>query len=169
MRGCRPANSLVARTRSLHGGEAFFRVTVRPFNAAIFGEIVLFLITATFMRYRHAVLLLLIVTVGCSAGWKKVRAVEPENFPPRQQIQIWTGSQKRVFHAVRMDTLNLSGVPFQMDPECDSCRIFVPRGDIDSLRAGSKSAAFNKTTAAIVLTMLAWGLLYCAGGGCVQD
>lgn len=72
------------------------------------------------------------------AGWQRVAVPRDTVFAMRQQVQVWRGSEARVLHAVRLSADSLFGIPFQQHPSCDSCRITVPRGGVDSLRLGNR-------------------------------
>jgi hypothetical protein len=78
---------------------------------------------------------------GCSAGWERVELPSDTMLAPRQNVQVWHGSQPRVFHAVRVTADSLVGVPFQKHPSCDSCRIAMARSEVDSLRLGDPESA----------------------------
>lgn len=73
--------------------------------------------------------------LGCAAPPKPVLLPPPTGgFKPRQQVEIWRGSQAITLHGVHVFQDSLSGVPRWRHPDCDSCRIAVPLEGIDSLR-----------------------------------
>lgn len=87
----------------------------------------------------------LLVLSGCGAGWQRVEPASPAILPERQQVQVWTGRESRVLHGVVTDSVLLTGVPFHRPPGCDSCRVAIPRADIDSVRFGSRPKGFLKS------------------------
>ena len=106
------------------------------------------------VRVRVAVLGLGLLC-GCGA-WTRVELVSDTTLAPRQQVQVWRGSHKRLLHAVRLKGDSLVGVPFQRPPSCDSCRVAIPRSEVDSLRLGSMEGAGMAMSAVpfILLAML---------------
>lgn len=93
-------------------------------------------------RLVVAGLSVILMVSGCSAGWRRVEPTSHGAYDRRQQVQVWTGSQSRILHSVRFDTLSLSGVPFTKHPDCPSCRIAVPLATVDSVRVGNKETGF---------------------------
>jgi hypothetical protein len=75
---------------------------------------------------------------GCGAGWRRLDHLPPRGMPARAQVQLWMGRQSRVLHAVTVGADSVSGVPFHLPPECDSCRVAVARSAVDSMRIGSQ-------------------------------
>ncbi|MFL5530360.1 MAG: hypothetical protein ACJ8BC_00045 [Gemmatimonadales bacterium] len=62
---------------------------------------------------------------------------ENTELKPRQEVEIWRGSQATTLHGVQVRSDSLTGVPLWRPPDCDSCRVVMPLGDIDSLRTVS--------------------------------
>ena len=73
-------------------------------------------------------------------GWQRLDDLTPDTLPQRQQVQVWSAGKARVLHAVRIGGDSITGVPFQLSPTCDSCRVAIPRADVDSLRVGDQEA-----------------------------
>jgi hypothetical protein len=82
-------------------------------------------------------LILTLVNSACGAGWHRPDPLPSGALPPRQQVQVWQGGRARQWHAVRLEADSISGIPFIASPDCDSCRVSVPRAAVDSLRLGS--------------------------------
>jgi hypothetical protein len=81
-------------------------------------------------------LFVLLLTAGCGAGWRRIDSL-PATVAPSQQVQVWRNGQARVLHAVARTQDSLAGVPFQLPPDCDSCRVTLALTSIDSLRVGN--------------------------------
>lgn len=115
---------------------------------------------------RTALSVLLILTiaasqVGCGAGWNAVRQPWPDSLPPRQQVQVWQHGAKLQLHALRVSTDSISGVPFHEPIECDSCRVTVPRIEVDSLRRGSPERGFLRSIGVVAMVFYLLGALLC--------
>lgn len=88
---------------------------------------------------------ILLTCSACGAGWHRITPPEAAQLPVRRQVQVWhTGGLLRL-HAVRSTGDSVSGVPYLKAPTCDSCRVSVPWGEVDSLRTGSPEAGFLKS------------------------
>ena len=87
-----------------------------------------------FMRHpsRFAFLLL---AVGCSGGQWAPRRIEPP-FPlePSDIVGIWSGGKVEKWHAVVITPDSVSGIPYRMALQCDSCRHSMPRAQVDSMK-----------------------------------
>lgn len=97
---------------------------------------------------------------GCGAGWQ-ASPITPGPLPPRQQAQVWTGGRAQQWHAIVVTAESVSGVPFTQPPGCDSCRVAVARGAVDSIRLGNPSAGLWKSVALGGAITLAAGLVLC--------
>lgn len=75
---------------------------------------------------------------GCGGGWQREELSPDRKLPPRQQVQLWLGDGSRVLHAVEVAPDSVSGVPFHLPPQCDSCRVTVARSAVDSIRLGNQ-------------------------------
>lgn len=96
---------------------------------------------------------------GC-AGWHRVELFSDTTLAPRQQVQVWEGSESRVLHGVQLARDSLIGVPYHRPTSCDSCRVAIPRSNVDSLRLGSMERAGIVMSALpfLALAFLAWTL-----------
>jgi hypothetical protein len=114
---------------------------------------------------NRAKLLLLLLIAGCGAGWRRVDPT-PMILPWSQQVQVWQRGRARVLHAVTRTPDALSGVPFHLPVDCDSCRVTFPLASIDSLRVGNMERGAYRSIGLAVLGVSALaGLLYWAGVG----
>lgn len=68
-------------------------------------------------------------------------------------MQIWMHGESQRWHGIRTDSATLSGVPLFRPPDCDSCRITVPRASVDSVRIGHPDSALVTT----LITIFALG------------
>lgn len=91
---------------------------------------------------RLAVLLLPILLASCT-HWVKDEKVLLDPVPVRDQLQIFTPAGDIRAHSVRVDSTTLSYVPYVMPPDCDSCRITLPRASVDSVRSSKLSVSRN--------------------------
>lgn len=90
------------------------------------------------------------------AGWQRLAPPADTTLAPRQQVQVWRGSEARVLHAISLTPDSLFGVPFQQPPSCGACRVAIPRATVDSLRLGHQETAalFAGVLAVTVLVYL---------------
>jgi hypothetical protein len=89
-------------------------------------------------RRRSVALAGLCLVNACGAGWQREEVAPRGELPRRQQVQVWTGQRSRVLHGVRLGPDSLTGVPFHLPPDCDRCRVALPRAAVDSIRLGNQ-------------------------------
>ena len=98
------------------------------------------------MRYRPWIPLAAATLLNaCGAGWRRTEPSPETTLPPRQQVQVWQGNNSRLLHAVVVTVDSITGVPYQLPPECDSCRVALARSTVDSIRLGNKEKAALKS------------------------
>ena len=118
------------------------------------------------MRGRRSVGLLLAVSnlllAGCGAGWRRVPLGEGLVLPKRQQVQIWRRGQVVTLHAVTLAADSVYGVPYLRSPDCDSCRVALPRVEVDSARFGDPASGFWQTVVLMVALGFGGYLALCA-------
>lgn len=102
------------------------------------------------------------VICGC-AGWLRYELPSDTTFAPRQGVQVWKGAQPIVLHAVSVSADSLVGVPYHQPPSCDSCRVTMPRGDVDSLRLGDPEAGGIVSWAVPLLIVVALYTTWASG------
>ena len=104
------------------------------------------------MTSRFAAGLVLALSVaGCAVGWKPITLDPQTSYKPRDEVQVWMHGQAQRWHGIRVDSNTVSGVPNTRPPECDSCRISVPRMAIDSVRVGDVTNAFVATVVGVLV------------------
>jgi hypothetical protein len=82
-------------------------------------------------------------------------------------VQVWASGQAVQLHGVIVGADSVSGIPFFKPLDCESCRVSIPLGAVDSMRVGDsmdgfwKTAALGAVAALVVLCRLGW----CEAGG----
>lgn len=87
---------------------------------------------------------LALLQAGCGAGWR-AKPVQPGPLPARQQAQVWRDGRAYRWHSVVVTGDSVTGIPFTQSPQCDTCRVALPRASIDSMRLGNPTAGFWKS------------------------
>jgi len=105
-----------------------------------------------------------LTATGCGAGWRRTELSDGP-LKPRQQVQIWRAGRMAQWHAVVIEVDTVSGIPFFQPAQCDSCRIRIPRAQIDSMRLGDPVAGFWKTAGLVVAIPIAIMLAVCIETG----
>jgi len=86
-------------------------------------------------------LLAVLVASACTL-WERLDDLSPaDSLLPRQQVQVWSGGQASLWHAVRIGDDSIRGVPYHLPPTCDSCRVAIARASVDSLRLGDQEGS----------------------------
>ena len=89
-----------------------------------------------FMRHLSRFALLLLA-VGCSGGrWEPRRIDLPFPFEPSDVVWIWGAGKVEKWHAVVITPDSVSGIPYTMALQCDSCQRSMPRAQVDSMKVG---------------------------------
>lgn len=110
---------------------------------------------------RSCALLLSLPTIvcACGGGWHRVQIAPPRVLPARTQVQVWQGERVTLLHGVRIESDTVDGVPFTKAPTCDSCRVRLALGALDSLRAGSKERGVVRTAGVVLVLGSVWAFL----------
>lgn len=103
------------------------------------------------MSRRAVGAMTLALTAGCSAGWHQITLDPQASYKPRDELQVWMHGEAQRWHGVRVDSSTISGVPHTKPPECDSCRISVPRTAVDSVRVGDPDGAVLGTVVGVLV------------------
>ena len=104
-------------------------------------------------------------TSACSGGWRRLEDLTPRALPPRAQVQVWEDGRVTLLHGVRLDSGTVDGVPFTRAPACDSCRVQLPLGAVDSLRVGNKERGFFRTAGLVLGVGAVWAYMFRGIGG----
>lgn len=99
---------------------------------------------------------------ACSNGWRRIPVQDSLVLPRNQEAQVW-----RAGRAVRMTGLvlladSLRGIPLPRSLDCDSCRVVVPRAEVDSVRVFQSDVSVSQFVliagfiAVLGYTVLAW-------------
>jgi hypothetical protein len=111
---------------------------------------------------RSGILLLaVLLTNGCGAGWHHEPLQPMRTVDPRQQVQVWANGKVLRWHALQLHQDSISGLPYVAALTCDSCRQTLPLAGVDSLRYGNPSAGFWKTIGVIMGSWLLIALAFC--------
>lgn len=99
--------------------------------------------------------------VGLVAGCYSFRRDVPlETIPAadsatRDRYQVWSHGSSQVLWSLRRAPDTLSGVPYWKDPACDSCRVRIPIGEVDSVRVtafdGNRTLGFAILMTPVIL------------------
>ena len=81
---------------------------------------------------------LVLWAVGCSPSpyWGRRPLDQPTQIRPGDAVLIWNHGAFNTWHAVVITQDSVSGIPYEMSLTCDSCRISVPRSQVDSMELG---------------------------------
>lgn len=106
-------------------------------------------------------LLAALAVTACTAAPRRVALSPAPVFASRQQVEVWQAGKVLTLHAARVTAEELSGIPHWQPVDCDSCRVSVTLGTIDSLRAvhGERAAVLVTALPIAVLAaaMVTWG------------
>jgi hypothetical protein len=94
-----------------------------------------------------------------------VEDLTPRVFPPRAQVQVWQDGRVTLLHGVTIEADILAGVPFIKPPTCDSCRVHLALGLVDSLRIGNKERGFFRSAGLLLALGAVWAYLFRGVGG----
>lgn len=119
-------------------------------------------------RTRAALCVALFLLTGCGAGWHNVDPAPGSALTPSTQYLIHHGTAVERWHAVRIAADSVSGISWLTPVECDSCRVALPRVEVDSIQLGHPVAGVGKGFALATVAPLLVLALLCtiAGGGC---
>ncbi len=91
------------------------------------------------MRCTYIALLLL--AGACTpVGWHRVGLAS--SFHRHEQIKVWSHGNLERWHAVAVSRDSISGIPYKLPLDCDSCRHRVALTEVDSLRTATPLGAW---------------------------
>lgn len=86
-------------------------------------------------RVRSAFALITLLLVGCTSFTRSVPVgAIPDQPATDRRFQIWSKGEHYELHAVKVTADTLVGVRYWHSPDCDSCRVAIPRAEVDSVR-----------------------------------
>ena len=109
-------------------------------------------------------LFLCAILFGCGAGWRQPAVVTPSPLPARQQVQVWQHGTSLRWHAVRITDDSISGISYLRPLSCDTCRVSLPRAEVDSFRLGNPVAGFWKGIGLAGASIVVLGVAICWKG-----
>ena len=71
---------------------------------------------------------------ACSNGWRRLPLANSLTLPRHQDIEVWRAGHVSRMYGVVVLTDSLRGIPFPRPLDCDSCRVAIPRAEVDSVR-----------------------------------
>ena len=109
----------------------------------------------------------LLLAVGCSGGqWAPRRIELPFPLEPSDIVGIWSGGTVEKWHAVVITLDSVSGIPYRMALQCDSCRRSMPRAQVDSMTLGHETRAPNVLLlAGVVAAAIGLEMVICSAIG----
>jgi hypothetical protein len=105
---------------------------------------------------RVVVLLSLLAAVACSPR-QRLSPPYPTTLPADQRVEVWQAGVRITLSHLTIDSAAIHGTAAPWRPRCDSCRVSVPRAEVDSLvllNAGPTEAA--AILGATALLFYAW-------------
>ena len=101
---------------------------------------------------------------ACGAGWRQPTEPIPVALSnPRQQVQVWRAGRSLQLHGVTVSEDSVSGIPYLAPLDCNSCRIALPRSEVDSLRVGNPTSGFWRSGGLAVGLLFGLAIVVCAG------
>lgn len=106
--------------------------------------------------------LLLLTLAGCAFGPRRVALPPAEAVPAHRGVEVWRDGKAARLHALTYEVDSIRGRPATAAADCDSCRVAIAIGDIDSLRLARDDRGARIATgvpiAALAAVTLIWGM-----------
>jgi len=100
---------------------------------------------------------LLSLAGGCTpVGWHRIDLTS--RVSRREQIKVWSRGNVERWYAVVIGRDSVSGIPYTLPLDCDSCRRSVPLTEVDSLRAATPLGAWVGMV--VGATAVVYGLIH---------
>ena len=87
------------------------------------------------MRFQRLVLLLIMLAPIACSRWSRPEPPSPAEYPSTRNIKVWAKGRTLRLHNVHFRNDTLIGVPSTAAPDCDSCRVYLPIAQVDSVQA----------------------------------
>jgi len=108
---------------------------------------------SAFVTMRCAYIALLLLAGACTpVGWHRVGLTS--SFHRHEQVKVWSRGNVERWHAVAVSRDSISGIPYKVSLDCDSCRHRVALTEVDSLRTATPLGVL------VVLAVAATGVVY---------
>ena len=116
----------------------------------------------------------LLLAIGCSGGQWAPRRIdlpppfEPSGvvFEPSYVVWIWSAGKVEKWHAVVITLDSVSGIPYRMALQSDTCRRSMPRAQVDSMTLGHETRAPNVLLlAGVVAAVIGLEMVICSAIG----
>jgi hypothetical protein len=98
------------------------------------------------LRFHGGACLVLVALVTGCTGMSLRRLEPPVAVKPDEIVWIWSGANLRQWHAVAITQDSVLGIPYQLPVSCDSCRLSLPRSQVDSLKVRDKGGQYAGAT-----------------------
>ncbi|HVX87818.1 MAG TPA: hypothetical protein VG940_02740 [Gemmatimonadales bacterium] len=85
------------------------------------------------MKRSWPATILLLAACTSFQGGRPLDAL-PTPIPREQRVEVWSHGESYQLHAVTIDADSVRGVRWWHTPDCDSCRVTIPRAGVDSVR-----------------------------------
>lgn len=99
---------------------------------------------------------------ACSTGWRRIPIEGSLALPRQQEAQVWRAGHASRMHGLVVLADSLRGIPFPQPLSCDSCRVAIPRAEVDSVRVFESDVSMSQVVlitgfvAAMGYAVLAW-------------
>ena len=100
-----------------------------------------------------------LLVASCSPSWGRRPLDQPTPVKPDDAVLIWRHGAFNTWHAVVITQDSVSGIPYEMSLTCDSCRLSLPRSQVDSLQLGYLRHHIDSKAVLQVAGLAALGIL----------
>ena len=104
---------------------------------------------------------------ACSTGWRRIPVEDSLALSRHQMAQVWRAGHVSRMYGLVVLADSLRGIPFPRPLDCDSCRVVVPRAEVDSIRVGNSDASLSRLVltagfvAALAYVFICWRASSC--------